>query len=95
MEISLINTTYIYVSWTTPFSLLRDVTYCVDVADYDSLVVVTSECGIAQTMLDIDPLPTAQAIACSLFSVTVTPMNVVGNGTAINVVRSFANEGNA
>ena len=74
--------------------MLGDITYCVDVVDNASLLVVISECGVTETMLDIIPPPSVQAISCSHFNVTVAPVNVVGNGTALSVIQTFLNEGN-
>ncbi len=90
LSVTPFNTTYILVSWNAPFSLRSDTTYyCVDVVDNSSSLVVSSECGITDTMQAIN----LQVIACSLFNVTVTPVNAVGNGTALSVVQNFLDEG--
>ena len=68
-------------TWTPPFSL--DITgihpdiagYCVDVTTANSSI--HSECGITRTEFSYDSITNL----CTVVKFTVTPINVVGNGT--------------
>lgn len=75
----------IFINWTAPFSFdiagdpnLPDITYCVDVINCTSNLTLYSECGINMTEFSYsEPL----YIGCNSYSFTVTPVNMVGNGT--------------
>ena len=75
------NTTTL--NWTAPFTLDittvdPDITYCVDVVSSTSSATLHSECGITETEFTY-PLPPRSW--CDQYNFTVTPVNVVGNGT--------------
>ena len=75
----------ISLTWTPPFSL--DITYedpdiigyCVSVANSTSTLVIHSECGITDTQYNYTVSP--NDIVCDTYTFTITPVNVVGNGT--------------
>jgi hypothetical protein len=75
--------TTVLLSWTPPFTLdifnvNPDIAgYCVDVVGSSS-AMLHSECGITVTEFTY-PLPTMNW--CDVYTFTVTPVNVVGNGT--------------
>ena len=55
-----------------------DITYCVDVVNSTSSATLHSQCGITETEFIYSNIP----FACYLVLLfTVTPVNVVGNGT--------------
>ena len=69
------------ISWDPPFSYIVPrvnplITYCINITDSSSGEVVVSECGISVTHYsfqhDYDP--------CVEYTVTVIPVNRVGNG---------------
>ncbi len=69
--------------WTAPFAPDRsDITYCVDVVSSTSSATLHSECGIIETEFTY-PLPPRSW--CDVYTFTVTPVNVVGNGTRESV----------
>ena len=76
----------ISLNWTAPFSLditdvKPDIEYCVDVSDSTSSLTLSSLCGITVTEFSY-PLPPDRG--CHDYVFTVTPVNVVGNGTQAN-----------
>ena len=73
----------IFLNWTEPFTLdlsaVRiDVTYCVDVVSSASSATLHSDCGINVTEFTY---PLTRRNGCDAYTFTVTPVNVVGNGT--------------
>ena len=77
--------TDISLTWTAPFTLDipnvdPDITYCVDVVNSTSSSIVLSECGITVTGFNFS-IPIGRV--CDNYTFTVTPVNVVGNGTAV------------
>ncbi len=78
------NESTVSLRWTAPFTLdisfrEDDITYCVDVVSSTSL---HSECGINVTEFTY-PLPPRSW--CDEYNFTVTPVNLVGNGTRESV----------
>ena len=79
-----IQDSIISLNWTAPFTLDipkvdPDITYCVGVVDSISSSTLHSQCGITETEYEY-PIPPDSA--CHDYMVTVTPVNVVGNGTS-------------
>ena len=73
----------ITLNWLSPFSLDiynvdPDITYCVNVLNSTTHTVVDSQCGITETEYEYPVPPDA---ICHIYLFTVTPINVVGNGT--------------
>ena len=69
-------------TWTPPFTLDisnvdPDIGYCVDVANSTTLLL--SQCEITSTEFTYTTNITAD---CAAFWFTVTPVNIVGNGTS-------------
>ena len=74
-------------TWTVPFSLditnvKLDISYCmyicVDVVNSTSSSTLHSECGITETQFSY-PIPPDSD--CHVYTFTVTPVNIVGNGS--------------
>ena len=81
----------IFLNWTAPFSLditvtAMDITYCVDVVNSTSSATLHSQCGITETQFTY-PLPPINE--CDAYTFTVTPVNLVGNGTGNSVQYSL------
>ena len=79
--------TDVSLSWTAPFTLDipnndPDITYCVDIVNSTSSSVVLSECGITVTEFNFF-IPIGGV--CDNYTFTVTPVNVVGNGTIVTL----------
>ena len=79
--------TDISLTWTAPFTLDipnvdPDITYCVDVVNSTSSSTVLSECGITVTGFNFS-IPIGRV--CDNYTLIVTPVNVVGNGTAVTL----------
>ena len=79
--------TNISLTWTAPFTLDisnvdPDITYCVDVVNSTSSSIVLSECRITVTGFNFS-IPLGRV--CDNYTFTVTPVNVVGNGTAVTL----------
>ena len=74
--------------WIPPFSLnitLIDPDiegYCVDITSLTSTSVLHSQCGVNGTLFSY-PIPSNDG--CHDYEFTVTPVNVVGNGTTANL----------
>ncbi len=70
----------ISLSWEAPSTLLDNqvITYCVDVVNSTSSATLHSECGITAPNFTY-PIP--RDSDCHAIMFTVTPVNVVGNGT--------------
>ncbi len=79
----------ISLTWIPPFSLdipgvYSDITgYCVGVVNSTSLLVVHSQCGITDTQYNYTVSP--RSTPCDTYTFTVTPVNIVGNGTSASV----------
>ena len=84
----------ISLTWTAPSTLdipsenpdIRG--YCVDIFNSSSYTLVHSECGINDTLFNY---PTPDDGVCHIYMFTVTPVNVVGNGTK-NTISYFGVE---
>ena len=79
--------TAIFLTWTAPFTLDisnvdPDITYCVDVVNSTSSSGILSQCEITVTSFSI---PLGRVCDNLNFSFTVTPVNGVGNGTAVTL----------
>ncbi len=79
----------ISLTWTPPFSLDipgvdPDITcYCVGVVNSTSSLVIYSQCGITDTQYNYTVSP--RSTRCDIYTFTVTPVNIVGNGTSASV----------
>ncbi len=79
----------ISLTWTRPFSL--DITnvdpditgYCVGVVNSTSSLVIHSQCGITDTQYNYTVSP--RSTPCDNYTFTVTPINIVDNGTSASV----------
>ena len=85
----------ISLNWIAPFTLDiagvdPDITYCVGVVNSTSSSTLHSQCGITETEYEY-PIPPDSA--CHDHMVTVTPVNVVGNGTASTLMPQVYHEG--
>lgn len=58
--------------------------YCVDVVSSTSSATLHSECGIIETEY-LSPV----RVGCDEFDFTVTPVNLVGNGTSSDIFYRF------
>ena len=79
--------TDISLSWTAPFTLDLpyvdpDITYCVDVVNSSCSSIVLSECDLTVTRFNFF-IPIGRV--CDNYTFTVTPVNVVGNGTTVTL----------
>lgn len=77
-----VNDSTVYLDWTASFSLditgvSHDTSYCVDVTNAASSLILYSQCGITMTEFTY-PLPPDRI--CSIILFTVTPVNLAGNG---------------
>ncbi len=88
----------ISLTWTPPFSLDiprvdPDITgYCVGVVNSTSSLVIHSQCGITDTQYNYTVPP--NDTVCDTYTFTVTPVNIVGNGTSSSVtLQSSITEG--
>jgi hypothetical protein len=94
LSVGVIHHTTITLTWTPPFTLditgvEPDITgYCVDVISSSTLY---SSCEINVTRFSYTLPP--QESACYNFTLVVTPMNVVGNGTPEGLSYSHAEAG--
>ena len=70
----------VFLNWTAPFTLLgaSEITYCVKVIDSTNRRTLQSECMINMTQFMFFM---TLNFACKELSFSVTPVNVVGNGT--------------
>ncbi len=79
----------ISLTWTPPFSLdISDVdpditSYCVGVVNSTYSLVIDSQCGITDTQYNYTVSP--NDTVCDTYTFTVTPVNIVGNGTSASV----------
>ncbi len=79
----------ISLTWTPPFSLDipgvdPDITgYCVGVVNSTSSLVIHSQCGITYTQYNNTMSP--RSTSCDIYTFTITPVNIVGNGTSASV----------
>ena len=79
--------TEVSITWTAPFTLDisrvdPDITYCVDVVNSTSSSIVLSECGITVTGFNFS-IPIGRV--CDNYTFTITPVNLVGNGTTVTL----------
>ena len=88
----------ISLTWTPPFSLDiphvdPDITgYSVGVVNSTSSLVIHSQCGITDTHYNYTVSP--RSTPCDTYTFTVTPVNIVGNGTSSSVtLQSSITEG--
>ncbi len=86
----------IFLTWTPPFSLDISsvdpgIKYCVGVVNSTSSLVIDSQCGITDTQYNYTVSP--NDIVCDTYTFTVTPVNIVGNGTSANVTRGILPSG--
>ncbi len=83
----------ISLTWTPPFSLNitgvdPDITgYCVGVVNSTSSLLIDSQCGITDTQYNYTVSP--NDIVCDTYTFTVTPVNIVGNGTSASVTQGI------
>ncbi len=83
----------ISLTWTPPFSLDipgvdPDITgYCVDVVNSTSSLLIHSQCGITDTQYNYTVSP--RSTPCDTYTFTVTPVNIVGNGTSASGTRGL------
>ncbi len=79
----------ISLTWTPPFSLDIPhvdpdiIGYCVGVVNSISSLVIDSQCGITDTHYNYTVSP--RSTPCDTYTFTVTPINIVGNGTSASV----------
>ena len=71
-----VNDNLTYLTWTAPPSIDVISGYCVDIRSNSSMIF--SECGITETEFNFT-LPSYSA--CNNYTFTLTPVNVLGNGT--------------
>ncbi len=73
----------ISLTWTPHFSINvnPDITYCVDVVNSTSSLVLHSQCNITDTQYNYTVSPRSTC-TCDTYTFTVTPVTVVGNGTS-------------
>ncbi len=87
----------ISLTWTPPFSLnITDVDpditgYCVGVVNSTSSLVIHSQCGITDTQYNYTVSP--RSTPCDTYTFTVTPVNIVGNGTSASVTQGILPSG--
>ena len=77
------NGSFFIIHWDPPFSLNLtgvdpDITYCVDVLNRTSELMIHSECDIEETEFRYR---TPSRIWCDWLTFIVTPVNLAGNGT--------------
>ncbi len=85
----------ISLNWTAPFSLNissvdSDISgYCVGVVVINSTssLVMHSQCGITDTQYNYTV--SSRSTPCDTYTFTVTPVNIVGNGTSANVTQGI------
>lgn len=86
----------VLLTWTAPFTLdieaiSRDIAYyCVDVVNSSSFELLHSECRITVTEFIYN---VSSMSPCEGYIFTVTPVNVVGNGTRKRILFSWATSG--
>ncbi len=87
----------ISLTWTPPFSLdIPDVDpditgYCVGVVNSTSSFMIDSQCGTTDTQYNYTVSP--RSAPCDTYTFTVTPVNIVGNGTSANVTQGILPSG--
>ncbi len=57
-----------------------------------SSLVIDSQCGITDTQYNYTLSPNDN-IVCDTYTFTVTPVNIVGNGTSASVTRGILSRG--
>ncbi len=87
----------ISLTWTPPFSLDipgsdPDIAgYCVGVVNPASSLVIHSQYGITDTQYNYTVSP--RSTPCDNYTFTVTPVNIVGNGTSASMTRGILPSG--
>ena len=90
LQVTTLNSTTLSLTWVPPFTLDiigvdPDITgYCVDVINSTSSEILHSECGITETEF-LYTYALHGKYWCTNFHFTVTPLNVVGNGTPATI----------
>ncbi len=64
-----------------------------DVVNSTSSLVIDSQCGITDAQYNYIYTVSPNDIVCDTYTFTVTPVNVVGNGTSANVTRGILPNG--
>ena len=73
----------IRVNWTEPPSFdNRDITYCLQAVNSDSMAELFSSCQIWDTQFDV---PTPPNVQCFVVIFNVTPINIVGTGERTSI----------
>ena len=71
------------ISWVAPFTFdppdSPDITYCISITNVSSGSSLGNECGLVPTSYSA----VLEFSACVEYSATITPVNIVGNGTSI------------
>ncbi len=73
-------------TWTPPFFLDIpgvDPGYCMGVVNSTSSLMIHSQCDITDTQYNYTVSP--RSTPCDTYTFTVTPVNIVGNGTSASV----------
>ncbi len=65
--------------------------YCVGVVNSTSSLVIDSQCGITDTQYSYTVSP--RSTPCDTYTFTVTPVNIVGNGTSASVTQGILPSG--
>ncbi len=83
----------ISLTWTPPGipNVDPDITYCVGVVNFTSSLVIDSQCGITDTQYNYTVSP--NDTKCDTYTFTVTPVNIVGNGTSASVTTGILPSG--
>ena len=92
-----IHDSFIFLTWEPPFTLHMTfgftpdiIGYCVDIINSTSSLNLYSQCGINTTAFSY-PIP-RDSVCCDYISYTVTPVNIVGNGTGTTSTHSDVQE---
>ena len=92
----------ISLTWEAPFffdivNINPDVTYRVDVINSTSSQVTHSQGGITITQYNyttsLSPERRACIPVCDVFKFTITPVNIVGNGSESSMSQGYLNDG--
>ena len=88
----------ISLTWNPPFTLDitgvdPDITYRVDVINSTSSQVIHSQGGINVTQYNYTTSLSPERRVCNVFKFTITPVNIVGNGSESSISKGFFNVG--
>ena len=88
----------ISLTWEAPFSfdivnVHPDITYRVDVINSSSSQVVHSQGEINTTQYNYTTSLSPKRKACDILKFTITPVNIVGNGSESNISQGYLNHG--